>query len=402
MKGKISINGHIGDSYVDQNGLMHKGTNLLDVIEQVETFPQALELEIAINSPGGFVDVGDSIYDYLISQKKLGKKLTTIQTGLVGSIATKIFLAGDRRIADDRYEFWIHNPFQQDVSGDQDELRAAADAVAETEKNLIKFYGDFTSISSEGLDALMKKETGLTADQCVKFGFATEKKLVPVFNAINNTTKSINKMSKTKDEKSLKDQLLNILGVKADPKGVQPKAKAEIPGGGEKQSLVVTLAEGAGAFWVEGDAVAVGAPAFLLDADGQPTAEPLADGDYPAEDGSMITVAGGLITAITPAAAGAGAGEVDNPLTAEAVAEMINAALAKAQEGSLAEIAKVREEAKKETESKIMALKGQIKLGIQPTKGVLGGSNGQKLEYKSISQRMAEQAEERKKQLNKN
>lgn len=401
MKGKISINGHIGDSYVDQNGLMHKGTNLLDVIEQVETFPQALELEIAINSPGGFVDVGDSIYDYLISQKKLGKKLTTIQTGLVGSIATKIFLAGDRRIADDRYEFWIHNPFQQDVSGDQDELRAAADAVAETEKNLIKFYGDFTSISSEGLDALMKKETGLTADQCVKFGFATEKKLVPVFNAINNTTKSINKMSKTKDEKSLKDQLLNILGVKAaDPKGVQPKAKAEIPGSGEKKSLVVTLAEGAGAFWVEGDAVAVGAPAFLLDADGQPTAEPLADGDYPAEDGSMITVAGGLITAITPAAAGAG--EVDNPLTAEAVAEMINAALAKAQEGSLAEIAKVKEEAKKETESKIMALKGQIKLGIQPTKGVLGGSNGQKLEYKSISQRMADQAEERKKQLNKN
>lgn len=382
----------IGPSYVDGNGKFHKGIELIDLIDQIAALPKdVLEIEIPVATPGGHVDVGNDMFDYLDSLKLEGKKITTIQNGLIGSIGTKIFLAGDRRISDPRYEFWIHNPYVENFSGDKDAFKSQQEALDATEKDLIKFYSQFTGITSVGIDALMKIETGIKSAQLLKYGFATEEKAAPVFNVIN--TKSINKMSKTKDEKSLKEQLLNILGVKADPKGVQPKAKAEIPGG-EKKSLVVTLAEGAGAFWVEGDAVSVGAPAFLLDADGQPTAEPLADGDYPAEDGSMITVSDGMISAVTPAEES----EVENPLTAEAVAEMINAALAKAQ----TEIAKVKEEAKKETESKIMALKGQIKLGIQPTKGVLNGSNGQKLEYKSISQRMADQAEERKKQLNKN
>jgi ATP-dependent protease ClpP protease subunit len=390
--GKVNIFGHIGDSFVDEAGTLHKGTNLLDVIEQVESFPQATQIEISINSPGGYVDVGDSIYDYLLSLKKQGKQLITIQSGLVGSIATKLFLAGDRRIADDRYEFWIHNPFQENVSGDADALQAAANAVADTEKALRKFYAEFTSISDEGLDALMKNETGLTADQCIKFKFATEKKLAPAFNAIKTTIKKA--MANTKqDEKSFMEHVKAFFNTEK-PKGQQPK-KAEIPGGGDKQSLVVTLAEGAGSFWVEGEAVVEGAPAFLLDEAGQPTAEPLADGEYMLEDGSKLTVAGGLVTAVMPAEEEAA---VETPLTAEAVAEMINAALAKAQEGSLAEIAKI----KKESEDKIMALKSTLKLGVQPTKAVLNNNGVQKLEYKSIAQKMAEKAEERKKQLNKN
>jgi hypothetical protein len=44
-------------------------------------------------------------------------------------------------------------------------------------------------------------------------------------------------------------------------------------------------------------------------------------------------------------------------------------------------------------------LKKSVKLGVQPQKAVY---TGQKLEYKTIAQKMAEKAEERKKQLNKN
>lgn len=394
MIGKVNIFGHIGDSFVDEAGTLHKGTNLLDVIEQVESFPQATQIEISINSPGGYVDVGDSIYDYLLSLKKQGKQLTTIQVGLIGSIATKLFLAGDRRIVDDRYKFWIHNPFQENVSGDADALMTAANAVAETEKSLRKFYAEFTSISDEGLDGLMKIETGLTADQCIKFKFATEKKLTPAFNAIKTTIKKV--MANTKqDEKSFMEHVKAFFNTEK-PKGQQPK-KAEIPGGGERQSLVVTLAEGAGSFWVEGEALAEGSPAFLLDEAGQPTTEPLADGDYALEDGTKVTVAGGLVTAVIMPGEEE---EEEQPeaLTAEQVSEMINAALAKAQEGSLAEVAKIKDEHKKE----ILALKSTLKLGVQPTKAVLNNNGVQKLEYKSIAQRMAEKAEERKKQINKN
>jgi ATP-dependent protease ClpP protease subunit len=65
--GKIQVFGHIGDSYVDKQGQLHKGTNLLSVIEQSETYPDATEYEVSINSPGGYVDVGDSIFNYLES-----------------------------------------------------------------------------------------------------------------------------------------------------------------------------------------------------------------------------------------------------------------------------------------------------------------------------------------------
>jgi ATP-dependent protease ClpP protease subunit len=186
--GKINIHGQIGPSYVDEQGLFHKGVVLLDVVEQAESNPKATEFEVSINSPGGYVDIGDAIYNYLQSLKSKGK-VTTIQEGIVGSIATKIFLAGDERLADDRFQFWIHNPYKENVSGDSDQLMEMAKGLAEAETQLRQFYMNFTKINEHALDSLMKIETGLNADQCVKFGFATAKKPVQVLNIIKPTMK---------------------------------------------------------------------------------------------------------------------------------------------------------------------------------------------------------------------
>jgi ATP-dependent protease ClpP protease subunit len=380
--GKININGHIGESYVDAKGQMHKGTALLDVIEQVESLPvETTVLEISVNSPGGYADVGDSIYEYLVSLKKKGKTLTTIQTGLVGSIATKIFLAGDRRIVDDRYQFWIHNPYVADVTGDQDQLREMAKGLEDTEKNLRKFYAEFTSITDEGLDGLMKIETGLTADQCIKFKFATEKKLVPAFNLVKPKIKM--------EDKSLKDQLLALLGVKPEKKGIAPKA--QIPGNAEAKSLVVNLADGAGSFWVEGEAVAVGAACFLLDADGQPTAEPLADGDYPLEDGSMVSVMGGKISALQPAQdkVAAVAANADVVYTKDAVDAIVKEEVEKALLPFKADV--------ESTKAEILALKKGVKLGVQPKAPVFGLNGEAKKEFKTITQIQVERNESRNK-----
>jgi ATP-dependent protease ClpP protease subunit len=377
--GKINIVGHIGASYVDEQGVAHMGTDLLSVVDQAASYPDAKEFEVSINSPGGFVDVGNQIFDYLNTLKKKAK-VTTKQTGLVGSIATKIFLAGDERLADDRYQFWIHNPFQEGVSGDADELQKAATEVAQTETELRGFYASFTSLTDEVLDSLMKIETGMTADQCVKFGFATGKVSTPVFNVIKNM-----------NEKTILEKI-EALFSKASKKGVQP-TKAEIPGAAPK-SMVVNLADGAGKFWVEGEAVVDGASAFLLDEAGQPTMEPLADGTYALEDGSNVTVTGGKI-AVQKAEGDPLKEEEEEVLTADKVKQMIAEALSAQATTHSAEIASVKEEAKNE----IMALKKSVKLGVQPQKAVMTSA---KIEYKSIAQKMAEKAEERKKQLNKN
>lgn len=399
MIGKINIHGHIGPSYVDAVGMFHKGTELLDVVEQVMSFPDATEIEVSVNSPGGYVDIGDSIYDYLTSLKKKGKTITTIQTGLVGSIATKIFLAGDRRIADDRYEFFIHNPFQADITGDADQVRAVADELDKTEKLLRKFYAQFTNITDEGLDGLMKIETGLTADQCLKFGFATEKKLIPALNIVNKNYKKVSKPT----EKSFMEHVQAFFAPeKKVAKGVQPKAKAQIPGATpESKSLAVELADGAGSFWVEGEALVEGAGAFLFDADGKPTNEAVQDGEYPMADGSIVAILDGKVAGMKPAveeeeempAVEEEAANAETVYTKDAVDKIVADAVAAAK----AEFEKAQSDLKAE----IMAIKKNTKLGVQPVKAVIQAQNNAPM-GKSIAQVMAEKVEERKKQLNKN
>lgn len=380
MIAQINIHGQIGPSYVDEKGLFHKGVVLLDVIEQAESQPDATEFEVSINSPGGYVDIGDAIYNYLQSLKKKGK-VNTIQNGLVGSIATKIFLAGDERLVDDRFQFWIHNPFKEGVSGDADELMAMAKGLEETETALRQFYMNFTKISDEGLDALMKAETGLTSDQCIKFGFATGKKSVPVLNIINPTMK--------KDEKSFMDHVKAFFT--QDPKGVQPKA--QIPGATQPKSMVVNLADGAGSFWIDGEGVAEGVAAFLLDEAGQPTSQSLADGDYALEDGSVISVMGGKVAKLT-AKQEIPMEDEEEMIPKSQVEAMVKAAVEQAIAPKLAEF-------EKEKESAIMALKKSARIGVQPTKAALGLPDNQP-KGRTIASVMRDKREERRKQLNKN
>lgn len=378
MIAKINIHGQIGPSSVDEAGLFHKGVQLLDVIEQVP--PDATEFEVSINSPGGYVDIGDDIYNYLNSLKKKGK-VTTIQDGLVGSIATKIFLAGDERLVDDRFQFWIHNPFKENVSGDSDDLMAMAKGLEATETELRQFYMGFTKIDESGLDALMKVETGLTADQCIKFGFATGKKSVPVLNIIKPTMK---------EEKSFMEHVKAFFTDK--PKGVQPKA--QVPGNHAQKSMVVNLADGAGSFWVEGEGVAEGVAAFLLDEAGQPTSQSLADGDYALEDGSVISVMGGKVAKLTAKQAEIPMEDEEEMIPKSQVEAMVKSAVEQALAPKLAEF-------EKEKESAIMALKKSARIGVQPTKAALGLPDNQP-KGRTIASVMRDKREERSKQLNKN
>ena len=96
MTGNIYINGSIGTFYDENGNVLDQGVNLLDVILQVKNQPKAEAFKVYIDSPGGYVDVGFEIYDYL---KSLNKPITTIGQGLVASIATVIFMAGGHKKA---------------------------------------------------------------------------------------------------------------------------------------------------------------------------------------------------------------------------------------------------------------------------------------------------------------
>ena len=339
MIGKINIHGQIGPSYVDEQGLFHKGVVLLDVVEQAESNPKATEFEVSINSPGGYVDIGDAIYNYLQSLKSKGK-VTTIQNGIVGSIATKIFLAGDERLADERFQFWIHNPYKENVSGDSDQLMEMAKGLAETETELRQFYMTFTKISEHALDSLMKIETGLNADQCVKFGFATAKKPVQVLNIIKPTMK---------EEKSFMEH------VKAFFTQAQVPPTQSMENGEEKPKEEEEKAEEEMIPKSEVDALIAAAVQKALE-------------EKAMEPGEL---------------------EEEEMVAKSQVEPMIKAAV----EAALAEV-------NAKNEATILALKKTAKIGVQPTKASLGLPENKP--NRTMASVMKAKQEERKQQLNKN
>lgn len=195
MKGNIYINGLIG-TILDQEGNAKKGVELLDVILQVKNQPKAESFNVFINSPGGSVNTGFEIYDYLTS---LSKPIKTIGQGMVASIATVIFMAGTERELRKGTEFFLHLP-QGGVNGNSDDISLYAKMIKDVENRILKFYQKNTGLSANEILPLLQKETFLTDAEAFKLGFANIKALeiepVAYFNENKLTPKPMSKENK--------------------------------------------------------------------------------------------------------------------------------------------------------------------------------------------------------------
>jgi ATP-dependent Clp endopeptidase proteolytic subunit ClpP len=265
MEGTIYINGLIG-SYEDQ-----KGTELIDIIQQVKAQAGATSFRVHINSEGGVVDTGFDIFNYI---KSLKLPITTVGSGLVASIATVIFMAGDKRILTSGTQFMIHSPMGG-IDGTADEIEAYAQSVRDCENKLIKFYTNQTGLGTDAIAPLLRNETWLTEDQATSLGFATvlnEPILAKAYLKLNNDKPMTKEDKSWIEEKfsailnTFKKQIVNI--VLQDANGV-----------------AIDFAEVA-----EGETPAEGAMATI---DGQP-----AEGEYIMPDGSTYIFAAGELTEI--------------------------------------------------------------------------------------------------------
>lgn len=263
MKGIINIKGQIGsDSQT-------RGVELVDVIMQAQAIPQdSKEVDILIESPGGFKDTGDQIYNYLLGLKAK-YKLNTIQKGDVGSIATKIFMVGDNRILNSRYEFFIHNPWVSPGPVDANDAAQLAMYLQASKKDLLDFYAMSTGAETSALEPLMDLQTGLKADQAKALGFATEVVTdIQVFASV--------KKQNMKDKTALEKLVESIQAL------VKPSVKA----------MDIDLADGRKLSSDAQDAATmIGSKAMIDNA-------PAPDGDYPTKDGKVINVMGGVIAEV--------------------------------------------------------------------------------------------------------
>ncbi len=138
------------------------------------------KIKIYINSIGGSVKDGQSIFDAIINSKA---NVDTYCTGLCASIAGVIFLAGKNRFIADYGLLMTHSPYVEDGPTDSEYL-------TRTKDSLIRMICARTGVTEESVSNMMNTETWMNAEEAIEAGFATE-----IVNSGDSNKKRITKQT---------------------------------------------------------------------------------------------------------------------------------------------------------------------------------------------------------------
>ena len=131
---------------------------------------KASQIDLHINSPGGEVFDGITIYNLI---KQHPAKVTTYIDGLAASIASVIALAGDKVIMAANALYMIHNP-EGFVVGSSEDMRKGADVLDKVRGSMtLAYMGRFKKLEHDLL-TMLDAETWMTADEAMEAGFIDE------------------------------------------------------------------------------------------------------------------------------------------------------------------------------------------------------------------------------------
>lgn len=141
--------------------------------EELAQHPGALT--VRINSPGGDVFAGVSMYNMLNEHEG---EVTVKVDGMAGSIASLIAMAGDKIIMLPGSQMMVHQPWTVAV-GNVDDLQATAEMLRKTCESIVPIYAARTGLSEERIVELLKGDgksdgTYMTGAEAVELGFADE------------------------------------------------------------------------------------------------------------------------------------------------------------------------------------------------------------------------------------
>jgi ATP-dependent Clp endopeptidase proteolytic subunit ClpP len=125
------------------------------------------QIDLHINSPGGEVFSGITIYNLL---KQHPANVTTYIDGLAASIASVIAMAGDEIYMAENALMMIHNPWGF-AMGDSEEMRKTADLLDKIKGSLILSYNSKSGMKDDEILSLMNEETWMSAQEAMDFGF---------------------------------------------------------------------------------------------------------------------------------------------------------------------------------------------------------------------------------------
>lgn len=180
--------------------------------DQLQKIPNTDELEVHINSRGGEVGEGVTIYNLLRQKAKQGCRVVGYVDGYAYSVAADIAMACDELHMGLGTTMLLHFPWMI-AAGNAADLRNIADQLDALGDAAVQLYlaRSGGKIDEEELRAMMQKETALTPEDCVKYGFC---EIVDSYQAEGIGEDDDEDENETVEE--LKEQLAAARNLKAD------------------------------------------------------------------------------------------------------------------------------------------------------------------------------------------
>jgi ATP-dependent Clp protease protease subunit len=136
--------------------------------DQIAKLKNLKNINLYINSPGGGVFAGMTIYNIL---NRLTADVTAYIDGLAASIASVVAMAADKIIMPKNALMMIHNPAGI-AMGYAEDFRKEADLLDRVKTTIVSTYKDRTKKGEQQISAMMDAETWMTGEEAVKNGFA--------------------------------------------------------------------------------------------------------------------------------------------------------------------------------------------------------------------------------------
>lgn len=138
----------------------------------VESLGAGETLRVVINSPGGDVYAGQEVFSILYNIRHTNNVEIEVQS-LAASAASVIAMAGKKVRMSPVAALMIHNCSTY-ASGDYRDMTHTAEVLRKINECLVQAYIQKTGMTQEDLLTMMDNETWLSANDCIKYGFADE------------------------------------------------------------------------------------------------------------------------------------------------------------------------------------------------------------------------------------
>lgn len=142
---------------------------LIRQILYLEKEDPAAEITIYINSPGGNVDSGMALYDVM---KAVSCPIRTICVGLAASMASLLFISGDKRDMLEHSRIMIHDPLISQTGGSALRLKAVSDDLMETRRIVADVIAKHSGKTTEEILHKTSSDCYFRAPEAIEFGLA--------------------------------------------------------------------------------------------------------------------------------------------------------------------------------------------------------------------------------------